>query len=81
MHIKMGDDSKYSVTSVGTINFQREHVAPLALKNVMHVPELMKKLVSIAMPEDRGYDVIFSKGKAFFRYIATVQVKKIGIRV
>eukprot|EP00253_Pinus_taeda_P026244 PITA_26244 len=65
MHIDMGDDGKYSVTSVGTITFQREHVAPLTLKNVMHVPGLTKNLVSIAMLEDRGYDVIFSKGKAF----------------
>ena len=81
MHIEMGDDGKYNVTGVGTITFQREHVAPLTLKNVMHVPRLMKNLVSISMLEDRGYDVIFSKGKAFLRHIATGQVKKIGIQV
>ena len=42
---------------------------------------LKKNLVSISMLEDKGYDVIFSKGKAFLRHIATSQVKKIGIRV
>ena len=77
MHIEMGDDSMYRVTSVGT--FQREHAAPLTLKNVMHVPRLTKNLVSISMLEDKGYDVIFSKGKAFLRHIAMVQVKKIWI--
>eukprot|EP00253_Pinus_taeda_P018734 PITA_18734 len=81
MHINMGDDSKYSVTGVGTIAFQREHAAQLTLKNVMHVLRLTKNLVSIAMLEDRGYDVIFLKGKAFLQHIAIGQVKKIGIRV
>eukprot|EP00253_Pinus_taeda_P029200 PITA_29200 len=56
MHIEMGDDGKI-------ITFQREHAAPLTLKNVMHVTRLTKNLVSIIMLEDRGYDVMFSKGK------------------
>eukprot|EP00253_Pinus_taeda_P016792 PITA_16792 len=65
MHIEMGDDGKYSVTGLGTITFQREHGAPFTLKNVMYVLEMKKNLVSISMLEDRGYDVIFSKGKVF----------------
>ena len=68
MHIEMGDDGKYSVIGVGTITFKREHAAPLTLKNVMHVPGLTKNLASFAVLEDRGYDVIFSKGKAFLRH-------------
>eukprot|EP00253_Pinus_taeda_P004877 PITA_04877 len=52
MDIDMGDDGKYSVTFVGTITFQRDHVAPLTLKNVMHVLRLTKNLVSVAMLED-----------------------------
>ena len=47
----------------------------------MHVPGLTKNLVSITILEDRGYDVIFSKGKAFLRHIATDQVNKIRVRV
>jgi hypothetical protein len=31
----------------------------------MHVPGLKKNLVSVAMLEDRGYDVVFSDGKSF----------------
>ena len=45
------------------------------------MPGLNKNLVSISMLEYRGYDVIFSKGKAFLRHITTGQVKKIRIRV
>lgn len=65
MHIEMVDEGKYSVTGVGTITFQREPATPLTLKNVMHVPGLMKNFVYVSMLEDRGYDVIFFKGKAF----------------
>eukprot|EP00253_Pinus_taeda_P025428 PITA_25428 len=77
----MGDGRRYSATGLGTITFQREHGAPLTLKDVMYVPMLKKKLVSVSMLEDRGYDVIFSKGKTFLRHIATGQVNKIGILV
>ena len=81
MHIEMGDDRKYSATGIGTITFQRESGKPFQLKNVMHVPGLKKNLVSVAMLEDRGHDVVFSSGIAYLRHKATCQVKKIGIRV
>ena len=71
MHIDMGDDRRYSVSRVGTVSFQRERGAPLTLTDVMYVPGLKKNLVSVAMLEDKGYDVVFSKGKAFLRHIAT----------
>jgi hypothetical protein len=81
MHIEMGDDGQYSATGIGTITFQRDSCKPLQLKNVMHVPGLKKNLVSVAMLEDRGCDVVFSGGKAYLRHKATGQVKKIGIQV
>eukprot|EP00253_Pinus_taeda_P008740 PITA_08740 len=77
MHIDMGDDRMCSITGLGTINFQREHGSPLTLKNVMYVLVLKNNLVSLSMLEDRVYDVILSKGKAFIRHIATGQLKKI----
>jgi hypothetical protein len=79
MHIEMGDDGRYSATGIGTITFQRESGKPFQLKNVMHAPSLKKNLVSVAMLEDRGYDVVFSSGKAYLRHKAMGQVKKIGI--
>jgi len=66
---------------VGTVTFQREHGAPLTLTDVMYVPGLKKNLVSVAMLEDKGYDVVFSKGKVFLRHIAMGQTKRIWIRV
>ena len=75
MCIEMGDDGRYSVSGVGAVSFQREHGAPLTLKYAMYVPRLKKNLVSIAMLEDKGYDVVFSKGKVFRRHITTGHVK------
>jgi len=65
MHIEMGDVGRYSVIGIGTVTFQRESASPLRLKDVMIVLGLKKNLVSIAILEDHGYDVIFNKGKAF----------------
>ena len=47
----------------------------------MYVPVLKKNLVSIAMLEDHGYDVILSEGKAFLYHKATRQVKNTRVRV
>eukprot|EP00253_Pinus_taeda_P003291 PITA_03291 len=78
MCIEMGDDGRYSVSGVGMVAFKREHGAPLTLTDVMYVPGLKKNMVSVAMLEDKGYDVVFSKGKAFLRHIAMGQTKRIG---
>ena len=58
--IAMGNDEKYSVSGVGTVIFQREHGSRFTLTDVKYVPGLKRNLVSIAMLEDRGYDVVFS---------------------
>ena len=81
MWIEMGDDGKYHVSGEGTIVFQREHGAPLILTDVKYVLGLKKNLVSVSMLEDKGYDVVFSKGKAFLRHMGTRQTKRIWIRV
>ena len=69
MHIEMGDDGRYSVSGVGMVSFQRELGAFITLIDVKYVPGLKKNLVSITMLEDKGYDVVFSKGKVFLRHI------------
>ena len=81
MHIEMGDDGRYSATGIGTITFERDSSKPFLFKDFMNVPGLKKNLVSVAMLEDIGYDVIFSDGKAFLRHKTMGQTKRIGIRV
>ena len=81
MHIEIGDDGWYSAMGIGTITFEGESGKPFLLKDVMHVPGLKKNLVSVAMLEDKGYDVVFSDGKDFLWHKTMGQAKKIGIRV
>jgi len=73
MNIEMGDDGRYNATGIGTITFEREKASPLHLR--FYVPRLKKNLIVLEVLEDRGYDVILNKGKAFRRHIATGQVK------
>ena len=81
VHIEMGDDGRYSATGIRTISFEREFSKPFILKDVMHVPGLKKNLISMAMLEDKGYDVVFSEGKDFLQHKTTIQTRRIGIRV
>jgi len=81
INIELGDDGRYSATGIGTVTFHRESESDFRLKDVMYVPGLKKNLISVAVLEDRGYDVVFSQGKAFLRHITTGQVKQIGVRV
>eukprot|EP00253_Pinus_taeda_P014185 PITA_14185 len=81
VHIEMGNDGRYSVTSIGTISFERESGKPIVLKEVMHVPGLKNNLIFVVMLEDKGYDVVFSEGKAFLRSKTTGQTQKIRVRV
>ena len=75
----MGDDGRYSATSVGIVTFHRESGNPLTLKYVMYAPGLKNNFVYVSMLEDRGYNVIFNEGKAFLHHKATGHVKNIGV--
>jgi len=48
------------------------------LIDVKYVLGLRKNLVLIVMLEDKGYDVVFSKGKVFLIHVTTRQVKHIS---
>ena len=67
MHVELGDDGRYSATGIGTITFQRASGQLFHLKYVVHVPGLNKNLISVAMLEDRGYDLVFSEGIFFLQ--------------
>lgn len=43
----------------------------------MYVPGLKKKLIYVFVLEDKGYDVVFSKGKYFLKHVSTRKVKQI----
>ena len=80
LHVELGDNGRYNATGIGTITFQRELGKLILLQDVVHVPGLKKNLISVAMLEDKGYEVVFREGKVFLRHKAMGQVKKVGIR-
>ena len=41
----------------------------------MYVPGLKKNLVFVVVLEDKGYGVVFSKGKAYLKHVATGKVE------
>ena len=67
--IEFGDDERYRATEIGTVTFHRDSSSPLRIIGVMYVPALKKNLVSVAVLEDHGYDVVFSKGKVFLSFL------------
>lgn len=69
MHIDMGGNGRYSMTSIGIVTFQRDSSSPLRLEDVRFVLGLNNNIVSIVVLEYHGYNVIFSKGKDFLRHI------------
>jgi len=67
--IELGDDDQYAARGVGIFSFQRELGNPLHLKDVLYVPGLRQNLVSVATLEDKGYDIIFSRGKVYLQHL------------
>eukprot|EP00253_Pinus_taeda_P026851 PITA_26851 len=80
-NIEFGDDGMYNVTSIDIVTFYRAFGSLPRLTNVIFVLGLKKNLVSTAVLEDRGYDVIFKNGNIFLRHIATGHVKQNIVRV
>jgi len=79
--IELGDDGKYASKGVGIVSFERKFESPPHLRDVLYVPRLKKNLVSVATLEDKVYDVIFSRGKAYPKHLDFGAVKQIGVRV
>ncbi len=71
MHIEHVDDGRYSTKGIHTITFKIESSSHIHLKGVMYVPRLKENLIFVAVLEDRGYDIVFSKGKYFMKHVAT----------
>jgi len=80
-HIELGDDGKYASKGVGIVSFERDSRSPLHLRDVIYVLRQKKNLVSIATLEVKGYDVIFSRGKAYPRHLASGAVTHKDLRV
>lgn len=57
--IQMWDKSKCNLDARGTILFQRENGKVIPIHDMLHVPGLGMKLISVSVLQDKGYNVVF----------------------
>jgi hypothetical protein len=62
--VQLGDDRSYEIKGIGSISFQLESRSIFHVDEILYVPELKKKLLSVAVLEDKGYVVTFMERKA-----------------
>jgi hypothetical protein len=62
VEVVLGYDRVVKEVGCGTVSFQRESMPPMLLREVLYVPGLKKKLVSVFAIEERGYEVLFCDG-------------------
>jgi hypothetical protein len=81
-HVELGDDAKYAVKGEGTILFQLESGGLLEAQDVLYVPKLKKNLLSVSVLEDRGFFIMFKKGKVLIRLEGAIPdtTMNIGVR-
>jgi hypothetical protein len=63
IHVELGGDAKYEMKSEGTILFQLELGGSFEAQDLLYVPALKKDFLSVSVMEDRGFVVMFKKGK------------------
>jgi hypothetical protein len=61
--VDLVDDSKYVVKGEGTILFQLDSSGLFKAHDVLYVPELKKNFLLVLVLEDKGFVVMFKKGK------------------
>jgi hypothetical protein len=66
-HVKNGACTRHVVKGVGCVKFQLESGVSLEVDEVMYVPEMKVKFLSILALEDMGYDVMFIDGHVLIR--------------
>jgi hypothetical protein len=57
--ISPGDDRVVTVVGIGTVAFRRESLPPISFTDVLFVPGMKKKLISVSTLQDRGLEVTF----------------------
>ena len=75
VHIELGDNGKYTTMGVGVVIFDIDYGNSIHIRDVLYVPGLKKNLVLLATLEDKGYEVILNKGKAYLKHLASRLVK------
>ena len=76
----LGDDARYAVRGAGATSFPLKTGKTLKMKDVLHVPRMTSNLVAVSTLEDKGYDVLFSRGRVYIQKHGSSERIEIGIR-
>ena len=82
LRVVLGDDSNYTMKGFGYTSLQLESNDLLHLNDVLYVPGMNRKLVSISALEDNGHKVTFADRKvlAWHKNSSMNTAKVIGVR-
>ena len=58
--VRLGDSHQCDVIGIGDISMHFSDGSHLTIKDVRHVPQLARSLLSVGQLDDNGYKVIFS---------------------
>jgi hypothetical protein len=61
--VDIGDDAKYVVKGEGIVLFQLELGGSFDSHNVIYVPVMKNKFLSVSSMEDNGFSITFHRGK------------------
>ena len=61
--VKLGDDYQYPIKGSGVASYKLDSGNSLKMKDVLHVPELKKNLLSISALDAKGMRVAFVDGQ------------------
>ncbi len=63
--VKTGDDTTHPITQIGKVPLSMQDGQTKYLKNVLHVPTITKKLVSVGQMVEQGLQVTFNLNGCF----------------
>ena len=76
----MGNKAKCTPLGRGTVVFKTEAWDRLRATNVLHVPGLGMKLLSVLQLQNKGYDIFFIKEKVYVKHPSWKNKAQIGIK-
>ena len=61
--VELGNGRTYDIKAVGSTTLQLDSGTLINIGEILYVPSLKKNVISVTMLEDKGFSVIFHKGR------------------
>jgi hypothetical protein len=67
MHVELGMGTKHAMRGSRTVSFRMESGGVVRVTNVLRVPKLKRRVLSVLMIEKKGFDAVFQDGQALIK--------------